>query len=229
MAIVPTAQKLMLQDILPPGFTAKQYKLHVARVSPDGENPPSIYRSGDWDTWVGWHEWSSGRDDWSRPRIFSVMQVERGGSEWVFGGCFKVVERHKNGYVVHLIDDITERLIGRLTLRFHDKSPGRARYLENRIGNMEVVEVASQVLQGGGRVPWTGQNQPLFAELQVVVRLGQSDWKHVLQEMKGVYVWNDRATGSRMSDRPLLRSVESGRACRPTSRPITLEMRSSSS
>lgn len=51
-------------------------------------------------------------------------------------------------------------------------------------------------------LPWSGRPfagidsiDHTFRELEVIVGTGRNDWRNVLDNMKGVYVWNDRATG----------------------------------
>lgn len=153
-----------------------------------------IYARGEWDEWVGWNSYRPGKDEFNRPRIFSVMQVGPASDEWIFGGAFDVVERRPDGYEVALVRDFTEPLIGRLRVRFWPGTRARRLRMENYLPSIEVVEVAPR--------PWAGRPFPgidsinhSFRELEVVVRTGRTDWRNRLDNMKGVYVWNDRATG----------------------------------
>jgi hypothetical protein len=191
-------EALLLTELLGGDFDAKQYKLHCARRNTEGEDPLEIYARDGFEAWVWWNRWRGDKDDFPRPRIFSVMQVEPASREWIFGGAFDVFkrrpERQTFSYDVELVRDSTEPLIGRLRVRFWPGARGRAFYLEKLLPAIEVVEIA--------RVPWSGHPFPgidsinhSFRELEVVVSAGRSDWRNVLDNMKGVYVWNDRTTG----------------------------------
>jgi hypothetical protein len=194
----PRAEPLLLAELLGKDFDATQYKLHCACRNTEGEDPLEIYARGDWETWVGWNRYRPTKDEFNRPRIFAVMQVKPGSDEWIFGGAFDVLGRRPeprtHSYDVALVRDFTEALIGRLRVRFWPGTRARRLKLENYLPSIEVVEVAP--------LPWSGQPFPgmdsinhTFRELEVVVAARRADWRNVLDNLKGVYVWNDRATG----------------------------------
>jgi hypothetical protein len=194
----PRSAPLMLAELLGSDFDPTQYKLHCARRNNEGEDPLEIYARGAWDSWVGWNEYRPTKDEFNRARIFSVMQVEPGSNEWIFGGSFDVVGRRPTprdfGYDVELVRDLTEPLVGRLRLRFWPGTRATRLRFENYLPGIEVIEVTP--------LPWSGQPFPgidqinhSFRDLEVVVKANRDDWRRVLDNMKGVYVWNDRATG----------------------------------
>jgi hypothetical protein len=194
----PRLEPLRLAELLGSEFDPTQYKLHCARRNPDGEDPLDVYAARRWDAWVGWNTWRSTRNDFTRPRIFAVMQVAPASNEWVYGGAFDVVGRRPQpnapSYDIELVKGFTEPMIGRLRLRFWPAARGRSFKLETYFSKIEVVEIA--------REPWAGRVFPgidsinhSFRELEVVVRGGRDDWRIVLDNLKGVYVWNDRLTG----------------------------------
>ena len=126
------------------------------------------------------------------------MQVEPRSDEWIFGGAFDVVGRRPEpkafSYDVELVRDFTEALVGRLRVRFWPGARATRLKFEKYLPSIEVVEIAP--------LPWSGQPFPgmdsinhTFRQLEVVVATGRTDWRNVLDNMKGVYVWNDRATG----------------------------------
>ena len=118
----PQAHRVLLGDLLGSTFDPSQYKMHCARRNRENEDPLEIYARGDWDTWVYWNRYRPAKDEFNRPRIFSVMQVEPGSDEWIFGGVFDVLARRPEpqafSYDVELVRDFTEAFIGRLRLRF---------------------------------------------------------------------------------------------------------------
>lgn len=193
----PRSEPLLLGELLGDNFDATHYKLHCARRNIEGDDPLNVYAQG-WENWVWWNKYRPGRDEFNRPRIFSVMQVEPASDEWIFGGVFDVLGQNPEDapfdYDVALVRDFTEALIGRLRVRFWPAGRVTRPRLETYFHVIEVVEVAP--------VPWSGRPFPgidsinhSFRELEVVVRNNRDDWRRVLDNMKGVYIWNDRKTG----------------------------------
>jgi len=197
MTAPPRTEPLLLQELLS-DLDATQYKLHCARRNTEGEDPLEIYARGDWQSWVAWNMYRPMKDEFNRPRIFSLMQVEPGSNNWIFGGAFDVVGRRPEprtfSYDVELIRDFTEALIGRLRVHFRPGTRATRLKFENYLPTVSVIEVAP--------LPWSGRPFPgidsidhSFRQLEVIVATGRTDWRNVLDNLKGVYVWNDRATG----------------------------------
>ncbi len=189
---------MRLAELLGSEFDPARYKLHCARRNREGEDPLDVYAAQGWDAWVGWNTWRSTRNDFTRPRIFAVMQVAPASDEWIYGGEFDVVGRRPQpnapSYDIELVKGFTEPVVGRLRLRFWPAARGRSFKLETYFSKIEVVEI--------DREPWAGRAFPGidsinhgFRELEVVFRGGRDDWRIVLDNLKGVYVWNDRLTG----------------------------------
>src|SRR4051812_24642134 len=86
----PRSEPLLLRELLGDSFDPTQYKLHCARRNTQGEDPLHAYAEG-WRNWVWWNKYRPGRNEFNRPRIFSVMQVEPRSNEWIFGGIFEVL------------------------------------------------------------------------------------------------------------------------------------------
>ncbi|MGO9974742.1 MAG: hypothetical protein ACLP01_18450 [Solirubrobacteraceae bacterium] len=133
------------------------------------------------------------------------MQVQPASDEWIFGSAFDVIGRRPKpndfSYDVELLRDFTEPLIGRLRVRFWPGTRPRRLRMENYLPLIEVVEIAAR--------PWAGRPFPgidsinhSFRELEVIVATGRSDWRNVLDNLKGVYVWSyrDRAGVHRFGD-----------------------------
>jgi hypothetical protein len=193
----PRSEPLLLRELLGESFDPKQYKLHCARRTPQGDDPLRAYERG-WSHWLYWNKYRPRRNEWTKPHIFSVMQVEPASDEWIFGGIFKVLGQNPNeapfDYDVELVRDFTEALIGRLRVRFWPAARVARPFLERYFHAIEVVEVS--------RESWSGRPFPgfdsindSFQDLEEVVRRNRDDWRHPLENMKGVYVWNDHLTG----------------------------------
>lgn len=114
-------EKIALKDIWPiPDAT--DFKLHFARFNQKRE-PLDVF-ARDPQEWRKWQEYRPSRDEFNRPFIFSLMQFYHEPDAWLFGGVWKVVDRHPDHYEVEL----TERgsgFIGRLKLgfRYANRSP----------------------------------------------------------------------------------------------------------
>src|SRR5690554_3521895 len=112
------------------------FKLHLACWN-GYEQPLNVYLAG-WENWVGWNQWRGGKNDFNRKFIFSLIQFYHEPNNWLFGGIFKIIERHDNwqdtevGYKVEL-QDLHKELIGRLIIDFtrYQGMRGRAYKLES--------------------------------------------------------------------------------------------------
>lgn len=91
-----------------------KYKLHFARWN--GVNQPLEVRVWDKHEWQGWQEYRPARDEFNRPLIFSLVQFYYEPDIWLFGGIFRVMQRHADRYEVE-INDEGGGFVGRLKLR----------------------------------------------------------------------------------------------------------------
>ena len=158
------------------------YKVHFARWNGDAQPLEVFVR--DKAEWQGWQEYWPGRNDFNRPYIFSLMQFYHETDIWLFGGVFRVLERHSERYEVELLGD-GGGFIGRLKLR----SPYRGRTtrvnFENHYAGFEVQEIL--------REPYSGRQFPgyedidlSFDELETLVKNERPDWKVALENTKGI-------------------------------------------
>ena len=93
---------ILLRDIWP--FPAPEnYKLHFARWN--RINQPLEVWARDKQEWQGWQEYRPARDDFNRPYIFSLIQFYHETDIWLFGGVFRVLQRHQDRYEVELMGD----------------------------------------------------------------------------------------------------------------------------
>lgn len=125
----------------------EKYKLHLA--ASDGDEHPLDVVLRDWNDWIGWNQWKGDKNDFSREYIFSVIKIHEEIDKWLFGGIFKVVERHNDSYKVVLQDECKE-FIGRLVIHYHRSQGhrGRAFNLENQFYEFEVSEILRKPYNG---------------------------------------------------------------------------------
>lgn len=171
-----------------------QYKLHLACRNEDWVNPLDEYVS-DHKNWLGWNEWRGSKNDWTRNFVFSLIEFYPRSDSWLFGGVFRVAERHDDRYKLEEVDEY-KKFVGRVILSFHryQGMRGRAYYLENYINEFEVVEILP--------APYSGESFPGFERishdfhiLEPIFRSERSDWKAALSSVKGVYVISDKHNG----------------------------------
>ena len=81
-----------------------QYKLHLACRNEDWVSPLDEYVS-DHKNWLGWNEWRGNRNDWTRDFVFSLMEFYPRSDSWLFGGVFRVFERHDDHYQLEEIEE----------------------------------------------------------------------------------------------------------------------------
>lgn len=174
--------------------SATDYKVHFARWN--GVEEPLEAWLNDRSNWIGWQEYRKKKDYFNRPYIFSLMNFYPDGRKaWLFGGVFKVLERHEGGYKVELTDQ-GKPLIGRLKL-LSESPPGATRAIRVNFENhydgrypLQVAEIFGEPYSG--RVFPGYENVELsFSELEALVRNDRPDWKTALQHVKGVYLITD--------------------------------------
>jgi hypothetical protein len=183
---------ILLSEIWPI-VDIEKYKVHFAR-SNNVDEPLEVWIQ-DRQEWQTWQEYRPERDEFNREYIFSLIQFYHESDIWLFGGIFRVLNRHRDRYEVELTD-AGNGFIGRLKLR----APYRGRItrvnLENHFSNLEVQEIL--------REPYSGRSFPgyegisvSFRVLETLVRNDRPDWKAALESVKGIYLISDTKTGRR--------------------------------
>ncbi len=177
----PPSSSLRLSDIWSIAGPS-DYKLHFARWN--GHSQPLEVWARDKGEWQGWQEYRPARDEFNRPKIFSLIQFYHEPDAWLFGGVFCVLERLSDRYVVTLSDE-GGGFIGRLKLRSSYRDRATRVNFENHYSSLEVLELL--------REPYTGRSFPgfekidlAFEELETLVRTGRPDWKAALSSVKGI-------------------------------------------
>lgn len=183
---------ILLRDIWPIS-SPNDYKLHFARWN--GETQPLEVWVRDKKEWQGWQEYRPKRDDFNRPFIFSLIQFYHEPDIWLFGGVFRVMQRHADRYEVEPSDE-RAGFLGRLKLRLAYRERATRVKFENHYSGFEVQEIL--------REPFSGRSFPgfesidlSFEELEALVRHSRPDWRAALTSVKGIYLISDTGTGKR--------------------------------
>lgn len=187
---------LQLSSFLPipdPG----DYKAHLA--SWNREDQPLDVFVRDRTEWDGWNSWRSGKDEFNRPYIFSLIDFYPEPGIWLFGGIYKVLSRNPKNYDhSYEVESVPghEGLVGRLKIRF--KRPGRIRSikLENYYDQMIVSELLAEPYSGE-RFPGYESINHEFRALEVIFQMQRPDWKAALENVKGVYAIFDQSNGKK--------------------------------
>lgn len=170
------------------------YKLHLGGRNEEGCHPLDEFIV-DPKSWKGWNESRSKRDQWTRQFIFSLIEFYPKVNSWLFGGIFKVIDRHADHYDLDECADYT-KYVGRLILSFYRYKGlrGRAFNFENHVNSFAVTELLPEVYQGE-IFPGYDSVSHDFSILEPIVRKEKTDWKVALQNVKGVYVVTDKSNG----------------------------------
>lgn len=188
--------RLQVSSLLPIS-NPKDYKVHLACWN--GENQPLDAFVRDREEWDSWNTWRSGKDEFNRTYILSLIDFYPEPGVWLFGGIYKVLSRaqanQSHSYKVEGVSGHDE-LVGRLKIRF--TRPGRIRSikLENYFEQMIVSELLKD--------PYTGERFPGyesinhdFGALEVIFRTHRPDWKAALENVEGVYLIADKSNGKK--------------------------------
>jgi len=183
---------ILLHEILPLQ-AADQYKLHFARWN--GEHQPLDVFVRDSHEWQEWQEHRPARDDFNRPFIFSLMQFYHEPDIWLFGGVYRVLDRHVDRYNVELVDEASG-FIGRLKLRSSYRERATRVKFDNHYQELEVAEILRERYSGRA-FPGFENIDLSFEELESLVTNVRRDWKAALSSIKGIYLISDTNTHKR--------------------------------
>lgn len=183
---------IYLRDILPID-RPQDFKVHFAKWNREYQPLEVLTRSAE--EWQGWQEYYPGRNDFNRPKIFSLARFYHQPDAWLFGGIFRVLGRSADGYEVEL-SELAAPFIRRLKLRSNYGSRLVRVDFENHYAGMEVIEVLAEPYAGRA-FPGFEDVDLSFEELKTLVRRGRLDWQTALQSVKGVYLITDVSTRRR--------------------------------
>ena len=180
-------------DIIPIA-EAKKYKLHLACRNQEGKSPLDAYVSNPKD-WLGWNQWRGKKNDWTREYVLSFMEFYPQADSWLFGGVFKVLDRHESGYRLEEIQAY-KKFVGRLILSFHryQGMRGRSYYLENHVNDFRVSQILGTSYRGEC-FPGIHSICHGFNVLEPIFKSKKADWQAALSNLKGVYLISDKNNG----------------------------------
>lgn len=184
---------IKLQDVIKIG-SPEQYKLHLACRNEDAISPLDEYVV-DHKNWLEWNAWRGNRNDWTRDFVFSLMEFYPKTDAWLFGGIFRVLERHDDYYELEEVHEY-KKYVGRVLLSFHRYRGmrGRAYYLEKYIDEFELTEILPAPY-GGESFPGHENINHDFNILEPIFKSERGDWKAALSSIKGIYLISDKRKG----------------------------------
>lgn len=149
------------------------YKVHLA--SWNGHHRPLDVFVRDRKEWESWNSWRSGKDDFNRKYIFSLIDFYPDPGTWLFGGIWEVLSRsginNSNGYGINLTDQAHD-LIGRLKIGYARSGRAKALRLENCFDSFTLDEVLKS--------SYTGQAFPGYEN----ITLSFLDLEHIIRTNK---------------------------------------------
>jgi hypothetical protein len=186
----------------------EKYKLHLACINNDGVRPLDVYleNENDWIYWNKWRNLETGKNEWNRDYILSLIQFYPKENTYLFGGIFKILKRHdKKDYEIEEIEKF-KKYNGRLLVNFerYKGLRGRSFLLEIFIDYITVNQVFENKYTGEIFPGYDNINHE-FIKLENIFKTGKSDWKAKLESVKGIYLLTDKETdksyvGSAYSD-----------------------------
>ena len=185
---IPISQILPIEN-------PRDYKVHLA--SWNGRDQPLDVFVRDRETWDMWNTWRSGKNQFNKDYILSLIDFYPEPGVWLFGGIYQVLARGGENFSHSYEVELTEKgrsLIGRLKVYF--QRPGRIRSLklENYLEHMEVSELLKESYTGE-RFPGYENLHHDFPALETIFKMHRPDWKAALESIKGVYCIFDKSNG----------------------------------
>lgn len=177
----------------------RDYKLHVARYSPNAKVEPLDVFVNSKEDWLQWNTYRLTKDDFNRKYIFSIINFYHEAETWLFGGIYEVLQRrnenHSNSYDIREVEEYS-KYIGRLKIGMKKPSRGRAFLLEKHYENMIVSEILKRSYSGEVFPGYENINCD-FKYLEYIIRNEKADWKSALLNVKGVYLISDIRNGKK--------------------------------
>ena len=173
------------------------FKLHAARWN--GENQPLDVYVRSKEEWFKWNTWRSGKDEFTRKYIFSLIDFYHEKDTWLFGGIYEVIKRNSmpnsHSYEIKELQEYSV-YIGRLKMKMKKPSRGRAFLLEKNLQDMFVSEILKQTYSGEVFPGYENIDHD-FSILIQIFKDEHTGWKAALKNIKGVYVITDKSNGKK--------------------------------
>lgn len=194
-------REIKLKTIFP-DLDPYDYKIHFARRGSNGVEPLDEYMA---DTkhlefWKEWNTYSTGKNHYNRPYIFSLINDYHEEDTWLFGGVWEVVDtdmRSKSHpYIIEPVSRFAP-FIGRLTIKYTYKDRATRVKMEKHFDAMVVKEILENpyIEHFPG---YKNINLP-FKSLRTIMKdsyKGNKEWRDALS-IKGIYLITDTKTGKK--------------------------------
>lgn len=182
-----------------PDINPLDYKIHFARKSGNGNQPLDEYLADpkNLDVWKEWNTYSTGKNHYNRPYIFSLICDYHEDDTWLFGGVWKVVgvDRRSKTHpyrieTVHRFDSF----VGRLKITYHYNNRATRVKMENHFDQMIVKEILEEPYYES--FPGYSNVDYPFKTIQTIINSKNKKWKEALS-ISGIYLLTDTKNGKR--------------------------------
>ena len=189
--------KMIFPDITP--SECEKYKIHFARKASDDVEPLDEYLAdpNNLECWKAWNTYSTGKNHFNRPYIFSLIKDYHEEDTWLFGGVWKVVgidRRSKtNPYKIEPVKRF-EPFVGRLRITYPYYKRATRVKMEDHFDGMVVKEILDEpyyeCFPGYRNVDYP------FPMIKTIINSKNKKWKEALA-VKGIYLLTDTNNGKR--------------------------------
>ncbi len=182
-----------------PDIDPCDYKVHFARKADDGVEPLDEYMADTkhLELWKEWNTYSTGKNHFNRPYIFSLICDYHEEDTWLFGGVWEVVDTDKrlksHPYIIKPISRFVP-FIGRLKIFYSYKNRATRVKLENHFDGMIVKEILEEPYFE--KFPGYSNVDLPFKTLRTIIKKNDKEWREALS-IKGIYLITDTKTGKR--------------------------------
>lgn len=176
-----------------------EYKIHFARKADDDVEPLDDYMAdpNNLKFWKEWNTYSTGKNHFNRPYIFSLINDYHEEDTWIFGGVWKVVDTNNRSkthpYVIEPVNRFSP-FIGRLKITYQYKNRATRVKMENHFDGMIVKEILEEPYFE--KFPGYKNVDLSYDTLKTIMKKNDKEWKKALS-IKGIYLITDTNNGKR--------------------------------
>jgi len=181
-----------------PDLSPQDCKIHLA-VWNGHEHPFDVYRQGGFQAWQAWQR----KKYFDRRYIVSLVRMPGSDSHWLFAGCYlsRGVGPHPDVAGAWLyetteveVGTFKKDLAGKLVVYHAKDYRPHVRRAEAIAESIEVVELRAREISN---VVFTSYHEVRLNkdELDLVVKINDSEWVSALSSVLGIYVITDTSNG----------------------------------
>ena len=189
---------IKLKDIFA-DIEQQDYKVYFARSPKNGVKPLDDYLAdpNKLEFWKARNTYSTGKNHFNRPYIFSLIRDYHEEDIWLFGGVWEVVgidKRSKtNPYRIVPVSRFSP-FIGRLRIEYRYNGSATRAKLEKHFDGMVVKEILEEPYFE--KFPGYSNIDYPFKTIQNIIKKKDNNWKTALS-IKGIYLITDTKNGKR--------------------------------